>query len=318
MIGYIRRGSILAPIALIGLLMTVSIVFVAGCGYFSASRKEAKQLYDDIGSSKGSLEMRLVFLPLENNVSWSKIDLDALFSEDLKKALEKECGNVSVVLPEEPGFPESYYQLPRNKNGELDNYTLAVSGRGTGVNLVLNGGLMSIRHIIKDTGMLWFAKQVHLARLQMDITLWHTGTGAKLLDETIFQDIKIEEAEGIQIESDKMPGTILLTEALLEISDTVAKKASEVLKYIPWEGYVSRVDGNRIILPFGKASGLRKGTVLTVYNGSQETKGRLGKRFFVLGEKIGSVTVTEVSADRSEAVLRDGGPITPNSIVRKR
>jgi hypothetical protein len=318
MIGFIRRYGVLAPIVLIGLLTTISFVFTAGCGYFSASRKETEQLYEDIGSSKSSFKKSMVFLPFDNNVPWSNIILDDFFSKELKKIIEKECGDVRVVLPGDPGFPDSFRQLKRQEDGEPDNYALAAAGRGSGVNLVLNSRLAGIRHIIKDTGMLWFAKQIHLARLQMNVTIWHTGTGAKLLDITIFQDIKIEEAEGIQIESEKMPGAIVLTDALLEISETAGKKTSEVLKFIPWEGYVSRVDGNRIVLPFGKASGLRKGSVLTVFNGSQETEGKSGKRFFILGAKIGKITITDVFADRSDAVLKDGGPITPDSVVRTR
>lgn len=317
MIGLFRRSNVFpAQILLVGLIVSVSVFFVAGCGLFSSSRKETNQLYKNVDGPGGSLIKNLVFLPIENNVPWSNIDLDVSYPEELKGVVEKESGRVRVLLPGAPDYPAGFKQLPYDEDGDMDNYTLAVAGQVSGVNMVLKGRLVGIRHIIKDTGMLWFAKQVHLARLQMETTVFHTGTGAKLLDKTVFQNVEITEEEGNRIKKQEMPNTVSLSETMTKIAEATGESIGQVLKHIPWEGYIKSAEGDHVVLSFGEASGLRKGRNLKVYRVDTVTEGRAGRRFFVQGEVVGRITITAVYPDRCEAVVKNGGPFPAGSVVR--
>jgi len=311
-----RSNVLPVPIMSAVLLICVAVIFIAGCGIFSSAGRETRQLYKEVGNSKGSLIKTLAVLPFENNAEWSRADLTAPFLKELKSAIEKESDHVRVLLPADPDFPARLKELKRQKDGAIDNYALALSGRASGVNMVLSGRLVNIRHITEDRGIFWWAKTHHLARIQVEVAVSHTGTAARLIDETLFKDIEIEEAGGLRIEAKEAPDAAILTDALADIAETIGEMGSIVYKFIPWEGYITAVDGDRLVLSSGEPGGLKKGKVLDVFSADKVTEGKAGRRFFVQGEKIGSITLTAVYPDRSEAVLKEGGPIPPGSAAR--
>lgn len=300
----------------IGLLLTVSVLFVSGCGIFSSAKRETKLLYKGVGGSPGTYQRMMAALPFENNAQWAAIDLNAAFAQELKKSIEAECKGVSLLLPGSPDFPDRFNDPAYTADGEPDSLALAASGQASGINLVLAGRLAGIRHVTEDRGMFWFAKVVHMARIQMEIAIYHAGTGAKVLDRTVFHDIDITEAEGELIDAGEMPKAVPLNKALTEISETLGKSAHSVLKYIPWEGYVSSVEGEKIVLSAGASCGLKKGRELTIYTVDKVAVGESVQTFYSPGSEAGTITVTAVYSDRSEAVVKDGGPILPGSVVR--
>jgi hypothetical protein len=190
------------------------------------------------------------------------------------------------------------------------------TGQATGGNLILSVRLVDMRHVTEDRGMFWFAEIAHIARIQMEFAIYHAGTGAKINDRTFFQNIDISATEAELIDADEMPGGLPVEEALTEIAGKMGMAANNVLKHIPWEGYITSVDGDRIVLSAGELCGLKKGTLLKVFNVKEITVAETGQRFFSPGEEVGAVTVSAVYPDRSEAVVKDGGQILPGSMVR--
>jgi hypothetical protein len=312
------RRSIVSriPVLCIGLLLSVSVLFVSGCGIFSSAKRETRLLYKGMEHSSGACQKIMAALPFENDVQWASPGLNTNFAPKVKKSVENECNDVILRLPGDPDFPARFNDPAYTADGELDSGALTAAGQVSGINLILSGRLTSIRHITEDRGMFWFAKVVHLARIQMEIAIYHTGTGAKVLNRAIFQDIKITEAEGELIDAGEMPKAIPLDEALAEISETLGKSAHNVLKHIPWEGYVSSVQGDRIVISAGAACGLKKGRELTVYNAAKVAVGDEAQTFISPGSEVGTITVTAVYPDRSEAALKYGGPVLPGSVLR--
>ncbi len=308
-------------VAFAGFLIIIAAIFIGGCGFigkfnvFSRSGKETKQLYKGLEDSKGSLKKILAVLPFENSEQWSRVDLETPLVKELKHSIEKKCRHIRVILPDSPGFPAQFEQLQRQENGGIDNYAVALAGRASGINMVLSDRLISIRYITETKGMLWWKKPRHLARIQMEFAVFHTGTGAKLFDETVIKDIEIKESEGLRIKENEMPDTVPLTEAIADISKTIGEIGDTVFGYIPWEGYVTDADGDRIVLSSGGSIGLKEGKTLDVFSANKVTRGKSG-RFMMEGSKIGSITLTSIFPDRSEAVLEEGGPIPPGSAVR--
>jgi len=299
----------------LGLTAAACAMLVAGCGMFSRDRQEVKELYNGMAGPTGDFRKTVVILPIKNEVAWAHLDLNGLLGQPLKRDIEKKCSGVRVLMPDDPGFPARFNQPPY-KDGGLDNMALAAAGQATGVNEVLAVRLVSIRYVTEDRGMLWFAKVVHLARLQIQVTVFHTGTAARLLDNAVFQDIEISEAEGKIIDARQIPNGLPVAEVLSQAADTLGGDICEVLKHIPWEGWITRVEGNRIVLSAGKASGLKAGKTLDVFSVQSVIEKRMGEHFFAPGQKIGRITVTAVYPDRSEAVIKSGGPIAPGSQVR--
>jgi len=304
--------------AFFGLSLAVSVLFMSGCGIFSSAKRETKLLYKGTGGSSGAYQKIMVILPFENNAPWVTIDLNTNFAREIKKAIEDDCSEVRVLLPGSPDFPTRFNEPVYMSDGELDSAAMAASGQASGINMVLAGRLAGIRHVTDNRGMLWFKKVAHLARIQMDITIYHTGTGARLFDRSVFHDIEITETEGERVDVEEMPNALPLDIALTELSETLGKSVCGVLKYIPWEGYVGSVEGDRIILSAGASCGLKKGRELTVYNVDKMISDQTAQSFFSTGNEAGRITITSVYPDRSEAVLKDGGPILPGSVVRKK
>ena len=314
----IMRRSIVSRIPMIrtGLLLAISVLIASGCGMFSSTRRETKLLYKGVGGSSGTCQKVMAALPFENDVRWAETDLNAFFAQELKRAIERECSDVNPILPGSPGFPARFNEPVRRADGVLDSASLASAGQASGINLVLSGRLVGIRHVTEDRGMLWFAKVVHLARIQLEVAIYHTGTGAKVFDRNVFHDIEITETDGGLIDAREMPKNIPLDAALTEVAEAMGKAAHRVIKYIPWEGYVISVEGGRVVLSAGESCGLKKGRELKVYTVEKVEVDETGQHFFSPGPVAGRITVTAVHSDRTEAVIKDGGPILPGSVVR--
>jgi len=301
--------------AIIGLLLGISVLFVSGC---SSTRRDTKLLYDGLTGSSGAYRKIMVALPFENDAPWVTADLNVSFARELRKVIESKGDGVTLLMPGDPGFPSRFSEPARLADGDLDGAALAAIGRDSGINLILVARLVDMRHIEEDRGMFWFETVAHLARIQMEIGIYHSGTGAEMLERTVFHNIDITEAEGDLIDADEMPEALPLQEALAEIADDMGSAANNVLKHIPWETYVTSVEGDRIILAAGEACGLKKGSMLKVFNVAEITVQETGQHLFSPGNEIGSITVTAVYPDRSEAVVKKGGPIPPGSVVRTR
>jgi hypothetical protein len=313
-----RRLSSLIPAILIALLMGGSLLSFQGCSSVSAARKEAKMLYDGAPSAIGTYQRTMVALPFENDVQWIPSDFSTTFTSLLKSAIETEGSKIRVLFPNDADFPAGFNQPQRLASGDPDGYRLAAAGRDVGANMILFVKLAAIRHETEDRGMFWFAKVVDVARIQMQITIFHTGTGARLLDRSIFYGIDISGETGRQIDAGELPADLQFDEALADISETLGKFSRDILKHIPWEGYVSQVSGDQVTLSAGEASGLKKGKHLAVYSATEVTGDEGLQQFSAPGTQIGTITITAVYPDHCDAVVSEGGPLQPGNVVKNR
>ncbi len=307
-----------APMAFIGLLLVVSMIVVSGCGVFSSARRQTKLLYKGLPGPTGDYRKIMVVVPFENDVTWLTSNPEASIIQPLKEVIETKGDRIRVLLPDDADFPARFNQLGRLENGELNPSELTAAGQASGVNLVLSARLAGIQHLTQDRGMFWFAKVVNVARVQLEVSIYHTGTGVLLLDNTLFHDIDISEDEAKQIDAKKMPATVALSDALKEMAESMGQAACNILNRVPWEGYVTRVDGDHIFLSAGESCGLKTGKVLRVFDTQQVTDEQDGQHYSAIGNEIGRIAVAAVYADHSEAVLKDGGPVHPGDLVRAR
>ena len=74
---------------------------------------------------------------------------------------------------------------------------------------------------------------------------------------------------------------------------------------------------NNIIISSGRATGLKPGNVLEVYD-TKTIKGYQGRNFLLPADKIGLLQVTEVSPETSQAVLVAGTKIEEGCLLKPR
>lgn len=300
----------------ITLLLGGAVASFSGCGTVATAKREAKTLYKGTDSQGTAYRKTVAARPFENDVPWVPADFSTTFMPLLRDAVEKESDRLRVLLPEDTDFPGRFNQTELLGAAEPDSHALAAAGRDAGANMILTAKLSGIRHETEDRGMFWFAKVVHVARIQMQISIVHSGTGAVLLDRSVFHSIDITEAAGSRIDDGEMPDDLPFEDALSEISETMGKLAGNVLRYIPWEGYVSRMEGDRVTLSAGQYSGLETGEQLAVYDTVSTTGDNGRQQFIIPGGQIGSITVTAVYDDHSDAVATEGGPFSSGNIVK--
>ena len=107
-------------------------------------------------------------------------------------------------------------------------------------------------------------------------------------------------------------GRCSLTDLLGEIGETICWAIEDQA----WSGFVIAVEDDSLTLSAGSTAGLAPGDEFDVYDTSRVLKGLSGQRFFVRGQKIGEIKITEVEADKARAVIVTNRGIKPGSSVR--
>jgi hypothetical protein len=254
----------------------------------------------------------------ENNSLHESWDFQKVFHKGLPKYVNDTCQGVHVSDPETGSLLNILKKPPRLETGIIDNYSLAVLGRQLGLNAIVTGSLEDIR-IMDELRGVWITKETHhLVQVFIRVEVSDTRTATKLLDETFIRQIEIDDIEyQIIQESDKIELPQLnktLNKLLADVGDSIC----DTIKDQPWTGYITKVEGEKFILPSGTRTGLKLGDILEVYDSSRIIEGVGGQRFFTPGLKIGEIEIVAITENQSQARLVDGEGIATGSTVRRK
>ena len=277
--------------------------------------KTTKKLTRTIRFSDDDLQRMAAVIGFENKSLYRGKDFTQLFRKGIPEYLNKECDDVSVADPDAGRRVEGFQQLPLLENGEVDNFALALIGREMGLNAVVTGSLDDIGILDELRGMIWKDTR-HLIQILVSIEVYDTESGSKILDESFSRKVEIEE---LDYELMRSEGKMILpdlnetlTDLLAEIGETICWSIEDQ----PWNGFVIAVDDETVTLSAGSIVGLTPGDEFDVYDTSRVLKGVSGQRFFVRGQKIGEIEITEVEPEKARAVIVTNRGIKPGSSVR--
>lgn len=269
----------------------------------------------NIRFSDDDLQRLAAVVGFENRSLYRARDFTQLFRKGIPEYLNSECDDVTV--PDLGGGEdvERLKGLPMLKSGQVDNFAVATIGRKLGLNAVITGSLNDIG-LIKETEGLILKDTFHLIQILVSVQVYDTETGTKIMDGNFNRKVEIEELDYDLIQSDEK----LILSALNEtISDLLAEMGERICWDIedqPWNGFVTAVADDKIILSAGELSGLRAGDELEVFDNSRILQGRDGQQFYIHGKKIGEIKIVSVESDRTEAVATSDNGIKPGSSVR--
>lgn len=303
------------------LIWVVNMVFVS-CSYRKTVDKTTKtvtrttqKIKRNIRFSDDDLQRMAAVIGFENKSLYRAKDFTQLFRKGIPEYLNKECDDVTIAQSNAGENVEGFQQLPMLENGQIDNFALAIIGRQLGLNAIVTGSLDDIGILDELRGMIWKDTH-HLIQVLVSVEVYDTESGSKILDESFSRKVEIEE---LDYELMRSEGKMILPDLNETLSDLLAEIGEAVCWAIedqPWNGFVVAVEGDKITLSSGSSVGLATGDELDVFDTSRVLKGVSGQRFFVHGQKIGEIKITEVEPGKARAVIMTNRGVKAGSSVR--
>ena len=297
-------------------------LLIAGCSYQKTVDKTTKtvtkttqKIRRNIRFSDDDLQRLAAIVGFENRSAYRFEDFARLFRKGIPEYLNSECDDVTVPELGSGKNVQRLNKVPLLKSGRVDNFTLATIGRELGLNAVVTGSLNDIG-VISETEGLILKDVVHLIQILVSIEVYDTETGTKILDESFSRKVEIEGLDYDLMQSQEKLMLPDLSETLRDLLSEMGERICWAIEDQPWNGFITALGDDRVIISSGNMSGLEPGDELEVFDISRIIKGRDGQKFFVHGIKIGEIKVIAVEADSSEAVIVSDEGIKLGSSVR--
>lgn len=297
-------------------ILVCTLFLFTGCGMFTSVKKKTTDLVGGFGGEEEGFVKTIALDAIKLNPEWKHLMAPGLFTAPLSENMAKECDNIRLVISGQPEFPRQLAAALEKSGGNPDSFSLAITGQAFGINAIIIPKLMDITVNEKVKGIFWFRDTHRKAGIHTDVVAFHTGTGAKLFDETVFYEIEIDEPAADQIKKGQWPDTISFPDTMANAAEIVTEMICDTLAEIPWEGYVTAVSGNQVALPFGEVHNLKVGDILDIIGIKDILQGAEQQRYFVPGLKTGQLKITSVSALEATGEVLEGGTVQPNSILR--
>jgi hypothetical protein len=313
-----HRLSLHLVAVLIGFL---SLAYM-GCSYRGTVDKTAEtvtktteKIKRTIRFSDDDLQRMATIIGFENKSLYHGNDFTQLFLKGIPEYLNNECDDVSVPDSDSDQSLEGFQQLPLLENGEVDNYALALIGRQLGLNAIITGSLDDIGILDELQGMIWKDSH-HLIQILVSVEVFDTESGSKILDHSFSRKVEIEELDYELMRSEGKMILPDLNETLTDLLGEIGETICWSIEDQAWSGFVIAVDDDTLTLSAGSDAGLAPGDEFDVYDTSRVLEGLSGQRFFVRGQKIGEIKITEVETDKARAAIVTNRGIKPGSSVR--
>ena len=266
--------------------------------------------------SDGGLRKVLAVGAVRNIPAFAGKGLNQEFQDALVGAIGQSCREVVVLQPGQSGYPQ---QLPDQTDGLLggaDSFPLTTFAGGQGINAVLVGGLTDFRKNAEERGMLWFRDTHYYLQILASSMVYDTETGAKLLDKNHQYQMEVDLTTFEMFDSNPEGLLPMVMEGIKVSAKELGGIVCEALDHAPWSTRITEVREGRIVLAAGSAAGLTPGRLLDVLETTEIVPGPDGRRFSKPGGKIGTIRVSNVLPDRTEAEIVDGSGFQAGNTVR--
>ena len=294
------------------LFSLICLFLFAGCSSLSSKNKKPGSF--TIQNSDPAKKVGIAIF--ENKTSFKDRSYENVFQEYLIESITDSCSDIFIVKPGDTGYPDFLVKLPINETGSIDNLGLAQLGRQAGMNAIVTGEIMGITKKEEKRGIIFFKDLRQFINFQFKIEVYDTGTGAKLIDKRYSEEIEIDKSEFELFKKKEIVSVSEVDDVFLKISEDIVEKICNAVNIPTWQGYITSVTENNIIISSGEKVGLVPGVVLEVFTAGEIIKGVDGHGFRIPGPKTGEVKLTAVYVDRSEAVFYTGSDIVEGCSVK--
>jgi hypothetical protein len=291
------------------MVLVLLLIVAGGCSKWSgggpslpSAVKEPASAYDK------RLKKKIGVVPFRVESIFGDPILKDLFQDNLLQAIQEECADIIFIKTGGGDFPEALVNLPLLASGEIDNYSLAMTGRPLGLNAVLAGKITSINVDEKTKGF-WFLRSSHYyVQVEALIELYDTSTATKIFDRTLSHKTEVEEPDIELIRANNRIDPYFIEPSLAEIIDDVKDVICKAIGRQAWKSYIVAADAADILIAAGSRSKVQAGDIFEVYDSRQAIEGYGGHRYLSPGPKVGEIEVKTVFEDTARAVpVSDSG-----------
>ena len=307
-------------------ILLICFVFITSCSYsekvVEKTGKTVKKTTRNIARGfylpDEDLKRKVGIFDFENKSLRDSHDFQKVFHKGLPEYMNSECQGIIVAEKDTGGNLNPFKKPPKSKSGAIDNFALAIIGRQFGLNAMVTGNLEDIRIVDELKGVLWTKDTHHFVDVFVRVEVYDTRTATKILDETFNRRIEIEDLEYQLIRDSEKLNLPELNETLNKLLTDIGESICYIVTEQPWNGYITKIDGDKYIVSSGSRIGLQLGNILEVYDSSRIIEGVGDQRFFTPGLKTGEIEVVAITEDGLEATLIKGKDIKQGSTVMRK
>jgi len=278
-------------------------------------KKTSRKITHEIKTIGGHLKKVILILPFENKSLDRSRDYQVLFQKGIAEYLNNECEDLVVTNSDPNVQTNQLMEVPRLPSGRPDNYALAIFGRSLGLNVVVTGTLTDVSVVEQIRGVIWKDSK-YVIRVVVRVETFDTHTGTKVFDNSYIRTIEVDELDYELIRSGQKLN-------LPELSDTLNKLLTDIgfdtclaVSEQLWNGYVSTIAGDMVIVSGGSKVGLAPGEKLDVFRTGRIIEGIDGQRFITDGPKTAQLEIVSVLDYTTEAVVKSGEGIEAGDVVK--
>ena len=302
--------------------LTVAVLFsvclVWGCSSRSVDESSAGRTNGYKKARKARLKKKVGVVPFEVRTTQGGKFTREVFQDYVLRAVRSKCPGQILIQPGRPGYPAILRRLPRLESGEIDNFSLALTGRQLGLNAVIVGTLTSASVEEKEKG-LWLLKRIrHYVRVDLLVEVYDTETAAKLVDVSVSHSIEIDPLDAQEFRREDSIDLNYIEEALEQIADTIDENICKAAGDEDWKSYIVSTNKDGAVMAAGERIGLKPGMIFEVFDSTNIIDSKNGNRYILPGEKLAEIEVSEVGEDRSQALVLPGGEVKQWSVVKVR
>lgn len=303
-----------------GVLVTglLVIVMLGGCARFDTRDPRPPKLSLP-EFSDGGLVNKVALSLFDNRTQLRFEEVEQSFYKPFNLQIKDGCQDLLLYTPYDPNFPEALVDATLvPERGALNNMAIAQTGRSLGLGAVITGRLANISGFEREKGFWLFKENQHYERIMIQVDMYATQTGAKILSEAYSQEIEISDTEFQALANGSVENSPQVMEAFQEIAEDIADDVCAILNDLPWIGFVTRVENNSVSLSSGSEAGLVPGRRLELYSSDRVFQTPKGTHFFVPGAKTGELEITTVAAGSARGILLPDSTAKSGYTVRTR
>ena len=305
-----RRLAVFA----IGLWSLIGCLY--GCSTYRSLTQSTDKMIRDFKAPDTDLIKWIGVIPLDNQVITAKQDMGASIDKRYPEVLAAACPELHMVQRGDPGFPDMLQHLPKKITGITDTPALIKIGKELGLSAIVCSRFYPIAINLQDRGYFWFRKKREIAWVSASTEIYDVETGAKSLDETYTREFRLSDEQAEAIRKGDISSVPEIEKAVSEILQNLADAVCNTVIRQPWKGYITGISEDSFTISAGSNSGLKTGRVLQVFGQGQTIQGAERQTFQLPGKNIGSIRITDVTADQSKAVAVSGEKFQIGDVVK--